>query len=138
MAMNTGRRLIEAVRNRGWNLYDSTSIPDEPDEIHGAETIFRGPVDSLTVGRRFVLLPVAEKPDSPEQVFAVLDRVAVALDRAMPTVEVSGGRYPLTGILIREPDRIKINNPVSPLILSYDEAVQVARTLFNTRTLRYD
>src|SRR3989344_9589365 len=106
---NKGKELLEKVNGRGWNLYDSTNTNGNPADADGI--IRKGPVNELEVGRRYVLMPAANKPRSPVQVFAALERVALALDRQMPTITTSDGRFPLTGIRVINSGTIKVNTP---------------------------
>ncbi len=125
--------LVTAVRRRGWNLYDSTRVT----EIGPEQVIKAGPVETLQVGRSYVLLPEAENPSDPDKVYASLEGVAVALRRETPTIEIWGSRLPLTGFRIL-PDVVKINTPDGETLVSQAEAIAAAGTLFNVKSGRYD
>lgn len=134
MVVKHGRDLVGVVKSRGWNLYDSTDVHSEGDFDRAVR---RGPVSNLQDDRRYVLIPVAEHPKGPVSVRDAQERVAVALNREMPTVKVYGQRHPLTGLRVLDSNQIKFNTPEG-LVLPYGMAVVVARTLFDTGNLRYD
>src|SRR3989344_5440068 len=106
-----GRELIDAVSESGWNLYDSTNLPDTGTRQNGDDVIRNGPAEELQAGRRYVLMPLAEKPRSPIRVFAELERVALALGRKMPTISTPTGRFSLTGFRIINLNLVNINTP---------------------------
>ncbi|MGV8142094.1 MAG: hypothetical protein ACP5NS_00480 [Candidatus Pacearchaeota archaeon] len=134
MVTRHGRDLISVVNLKGWNFYDSADIREESDSDMAIKV---GPVSDLQDGRCYVLLPVSERPKDPVSIRGAQERVAVALNRDMPTVKVYGIRHPLTGIRVLESNQIKFNTPEG-LVLPYGQAVVVARTLFDTKHLRYD
>ncbi len=134
MVTRHGRDLISTVNLKGWNFYDSTGMRAESDFDRAVKV---GPVSDLQDGCRYVLLPVSEHPKDPVSIRDAQERVALALSRDMPTVKVYGRRHPLTGIRILDSNQIQFNTPEG-LVLPYGQAVVVARTLFDTKHLRYD
>ncbi len=132
----TGRELIDSMSGRGWNLYDSTDT--QGDSADGNRIIMRGPAEKLQIGKRYVLLPICDDPRTPARVFGALERIAVKLKRKMPTIEIEGVRHSVTGFRIIKADEVKVNTPDGERYLPYNAAIAAARTLFNTKTLRYD
>ncbi|MEK6846596.1 MAG: hypothetical protein AABY16_00345 [Nanoarchaeota archaeon] len=132
----TGRELITAVNDRGWNLYDSTDTQGDPANADGI--IIMGPAEKLEVGRRYVLLPDCAQPTNPQKVFGALKSVADALDGKMPTIQIGGRRHDVTGFRIIGAGEIKVNTPDGEQFFPYDAAIVAARTLFNTGTMEHD
>ena len=135
MEFDNGNLLVKAVSERGWNLYDSTNLDGNSRGCDG--TIRNGPVSKLAVGCRYALMPATGESNSPRDVLAALESVAVALNREMPTILLHGQRHPLTGFRIISTDKVKVNTPDGQQHISYRQAVEAAGTLFDTRRLRY-
>jgi hypothetical protein len=131
---DNGKALIDRVNSKGWNLYDSTDTKGSQSE--GERTLRKGPVNELKIGRRYVLMPVADDPKNPDEVFSALERVAVVLNRKTPGIILEGVRYPLTGFRINK-DNVKINTPEGH-ITSYKDAVCATQSLFDVIKMRYD
>ena len=130
-----GTLLIKMVAERGWNLYDSTEAT--ADAAMSPDFLRRGPVKGLEVARKYALMPVCENTSDPKNVMAALERVALSLDRQMPTISIWPHRWPLTGFKVVDENIIKIITTAGHNV-TYERAVEAARTLYNTISLRYD
>ena len=74
--------------------------------------------DNLQVNERYALLPAVSNPQDPKEVFSALERLAIKLNRQMPTIQVGNDRYPLTGFKLMKTD-VKIISPKG-IHVSYD------------------
>jgi len=132
-----GRELVAAVNERGWNLYDSTDLPDNfpfSDDI--SRVVRSGPSQTLQVDHRYVFLTICDEPSNPNSLIAAMKRVAKSLDGNCSTIQINRQEFPANGFRIANNNRVII--VPCKLNLPYEEAVAAARTLFNTKTLRYD
>lgn len=107
----------------GWNLYAREEHTD-PDFA-----IENNLATSLSLGQGYVLLPKAEDPTSPEQVWLSLERLAIKLDRQLPTIEIKGQRVQMLGV---KPNlnSIHIDCPEG-IDVSYDELLKALPSFFD-------
>ena len=121
------QKIFEKFHQKGWNLYRSNKLnqfgPDEAIKRHLAE--------SLEVGGKYVLLPIADDPRDPKQVMDALEVLAQKLNREMPTIRVGHESHPLTGITLRE-DSVKIHTPEGTLV-SYPVFLEALDSIVQTR-----
>lgn len=128
-----GVLLIDAVRERGWNLYDSNS--SGRDEELAKKALMQYPAETLNSGREYVLMPLTDKPNNPVEIELALEKVAVALDRHPPEISIHGMKHPLIGFRVLDRD-IKIITLIGHVV-DYKTAVESAKPIFNTGTMRY-
>ncbi len=96
--------ILEKLNEKGWNLYRQS------EDSEGS--IKNGPItaENIILNEPYVILPVAEDPSEPEQVWAVLEELAIKHDRKIPEIYFSGRGYPMIGITIGI-DRVKVHSP---------------------------
>jgi hypothetical protein len=92
------QQILEKFHAKGWNMYKSHRMTGLGPE----ENIRQSLADRLELEGTYTLLPVADDPRNPEQVFAALEAIAVKLDRQMPTIQFGFEDFPLTGFTLRE------------------------------------
>lgn len=118
-----GETILQKIRDKGWNPYRSTNVKER-----GAENVLRdGPAQRLELGERYVIMPIAQDPANPDQVFAALERYALANNRQTPSIVVEGERLPWTGFIPLE-DQVKVNTVVGNWV-SYPDFVRSLETM---------
>jgi len=128
------RIILDKLHAKSWNAYISENVKTEFD---GDRAITEGPANRLEVNLRYVLMPFAEAPESPESVRDALETLARKLNRGTPTITTfTGGREPLTGFRLYH-DCVKLNTPAGTEV-SYNEFVSALDTLVDTKTGRYE
>lgn len=111
-------QILNKFHIKGWNLYKSTYSAR-----FGADEIIRKYLaEKLEVSERYVMLPKTEDPREPNQVMNALDRLAVKLNRQMPTIKINGERFPWTGFIPRK-NNVKVNTIIGHYI-SYSEFIE--------------
>jgi len=99
------KELFHNLKEKGWNIYNSPAGTDAEQCIK--ENLSLGPLDA---GARYVLLPAALNPRSPDQVFDALEKLAQKLSRKVPEITIGSDSYPITGFTLRE-DGVKLHTP---------------------------
>jgi hypothetical protein len=82
-----------ALLEMGWNSYKKI----KPYRGHADETVMAGPVRTLEIGSPYIIYPFAEDPRDPGAVLSALEKVAVKLERRMPTITIEGVHFDITG-----------------------------------------
>ena len=118
------KKIIDIFHGKGWNLYrkDTKKSADE--------RIIENLVDKLEVNVSYDLLPAANNPNDPKQVFDALEVLAQKLNREMPTIKVGYESHPLTGITLKEKE-VKIHIPEGTHV-SYPEFMDAINSVINT------
>ncbi len=119
------KELLDVLHKKGWNVYRSLDLMNAEDIIR------QNLAQSLEVGGKYVLLPVADNPKDPKQVFDALENLAQKLDRKMPTITVGCDSYSLTGFTLKESD-VKIHTPEGTTV-SYPIFIRALDSLIQTK-----
>jgi len=122
-------QVLDKIHEKGWNVYDSSNIG----EIGKDETIRKNLAEALERDKRYILLPIAKNPRDPEQVMGELEIIGQKLNREMPTITGSFGKYPLTGFKLLR-DRVKIIIPQG-VEVPYSVFMEALDTIVDTKTL---
>jgi len=119
------KEMLDIINQKGWNVYKSHDLMKAEDIIR------QNLAQSLEVGEKYVLLPVADDPKDPKQIFDTLERLAQKLDRGMPSIKLGNNYYPLTGFTLMEYG-VKIHTPEG-VVTYYDIFVRALDSLIQTR-----
>ncbi len=104
------KEIVDKFHEKGWNFYLKDMIRS------GEERIMENLVDNLEMNVPYDLLPVANNPNDPEQIFDALEVLAQKLHRNLPTINfcyttshpagtiVTEDSQPIMGVKLRERD----------------------------------
>jgi len=116
----TAREILRKINSKGWNAYQRIQ------ELDPDEGIRNGPAQELAL-ERYVLLPVADDPRNPEDVFNALEKLSQKRNREMPTITANGETQALTGFSLHE-DIVKIHTP-SGTYVNYPDFLDALDTI---------
>lgn len=101
-------RLLTILDGVGWCAYA------EPVGQDRADTISAGPVSVVSLGTRYILLPRADNPRSPEEIDAVRDALSPQIGLAQLTTRVLGDPASLRAFTLY-PEHVTLEcPPVAP------------------------
>lgn len=122
-SVDFARKIMEECNRKGWNLYkgDNNKTADE--------IIKNNLAQKLAIGTSYVMLPVANDPKDPKQVFDALERLAKKLDRKMQTITVECRSYALPGFTL-EKENIKLHSPEG-IHVSYESFLKALDSVVN-------
>lgn len=114
-------RILSVLHEKGWNVYESP-------EYMTADGIIREKlVSSLEMGGRYTILPAADDPTDPKQVFDALDVLAQRFNGEMPTIQLRHTSCAVTGFTLRE-DGVKTHTPEG-IVASYSDFLEALDSL---------
>ncbi len=89
-------QILEKIRSKGWNLYEIKAVEKATDK-----EIELGPIQSLAVGKLYVLFPKVDEPRSPPQIHEALRRLR-AHNHPFPHIQYRGERLPIPYLSFQE------------------------------------
>ncbi len=126
-----GARILGKLHDKGWNTYKKSGSGIM--EGSCAEVIRTGLAARLDVGGNYVLLPVADRPIDLAAVMGTLEKLAVKLDREMPTIVAGGVREAFTGFTLNQ-DSVGLHVP-SGLRVGYSCFLAALDTIVDAKEL---
>ncbi|MBN1160303.1 MAG: hypothetical protein JXA43_03715 [Candidatus Diapherotrites archaeon] len=124
--------ILTKINEKGFNLYDNTEVSS----IQAEGVISKGPVkDKLELNVPHVMLPTAEDPSNPEQVFAALEELAQKKGRNnMPSITIGVVKIDMLGLTL-ESNRVKIHSSYDPeeIRFAYKIFIEAIETLESTK-----
>jgi len=93
------QRIVEKINAKGWNVYHTESI----DTIH--ESVPRGPVSKLEVGKQYSAFPIVSNPNDIQQMINSLQYMAQS--RTVPSI-IFNGKPMLLGMFYVDESEIDI------------------------------
>ena len=122
-----GERILEKIHRKGWNVYNVNNL----NVIGGDETIRQNFSEVLDVGNKYLLMPIAQDPRNPEEVYNELEILAQGRNREMPTIQIGLANHPLTGFTLW-PECVKVITPEGTVI-PYDFFLESLNSIVETR-----
>jgi len=109
--------ILDKINEKGWNVYETNNR-----EITTEEGVVRqGPVDKIEINRHYVLYPITKNPKDSEEILEELEKIAVKMNREMPTISLGNYKTAFTGFTPYL-DKVKLHVPEG-LIVNYSEFI---------------
>ncbi len=125
----TAEVILKKLYDKNWNVYPMNEV--RQNLITGDDNIRKGPANFLEFGRPYVLLPLVENPQDPEQVMGAFERLGQKLERKIPVISFDSKRYEFTGLTLRSYN-VKVHGPEG-IFAFYKDFIQALDNIVDTK-----
>ena len=123
------KTILDKINEKGWNVYETNNRKITTED----GVIRQGPVNTIEINKHYILYPITNDPKDPGEILEELDKIAVKLNREMPTISLGDYETAFTGFTTHV-DGVKLHVPEG-LIINYQEFIESLDSIVDVKQM---